>query len=408
MINLQPDLKLKRAPGIEVYLNSSTDIRISCKGNVVEIGKYALPILDVFSYAQTVSEALKILEREVAGMQDWIQLTSAITQLRRFGALVSDEESISDMSTKPYGFDSALIHALMLNDRIRTESFIAGINKVVRPNDIVIDIGTGTGILALAAARAGARHVYAIEAGGIGKTAEALFKSNSFGDRITLVSGWSTQIDLEERADVMVSEIIGNEPLDEKIIETNIDARKRLLKDDARLVPGKMRIMGLPVTIPSSELNKRTFSKEALSRWNRWYEFDFSPLQQMISDAPQSFFIKPQKAEHWVSISQPVMLAEIDFKSVKESMIDNNVQATAETTGEISGLLIYFELEIAPDVILSTHPQKADENNHWQSLIWAAPKPLFVKNGDSFNVIYKYKVPGTRDRVQIFGEARED
>ena len=105
------------------------------------------------------------------------------------------------------------MHIAMLNDRRRTASFLAAIRRVVRPGDVVVDVGTGTGVLAIAAAQAGAARVYAVEATGIGKLAEANFRANGLQDRITLVPGWSMQVTLPERADVLVSEVIGKTPL---------------------------------------------------------------------------------------------------------------------------------------------------------------------------------------------------
>lgn len=138
--------------------------------------------------------------------------------------------------------DVMQLHLDMLNDRTRTLSFIEAIRETVRPGDVVLDVGTGTGILAAAAARAGARHVYAIEAGQIHRVARELFASNNLSDRITLVKGWSTQVELPERADVLISEVIGHEPLAEDVLETTWDAVARLVKPDARLVPRRLRI----------------------------------------------------------------------------------------------------------------------------------------------------------------------
>jgi predicted RNA methylase len=105
------------------------------------------------------------------------------------------------------------LHLALLNDRRRTTSFLDTIATVVRPGDVVVDVGTGTGVLALAAARAGARHVYAIEMGGIADCAEGLFEASDASDRITLVRGRSLDVRLPERADVLVCELIGHAPL---------------------------------------------------------------------------------------------------------------------------------------------------------------------------------------------------
>ena len=99
--------------------------------------------------------------------------------------------------------DTIQLHVNMLNDRTRTSGYLASIGKAVRRGDVVLDIGTGTGIYAIAAARAGARHVYAVEAGRIAKAARTLFEANGVADRITLIRGLSTRITLPERADVL-------------------------------------------------------------------------------------------------------------------------------------------------------------------------------------------------------------
>jgi hypothetical protein len=401
MINLQPNLILRRAPNIKVFINSSSDIKILIKNNEISCGKFALSVLDAFSYPISVSDALKVLQTRVIGVEDWINLTSTITQLYNSGVLIDESQINSIISTNPYGFDSGLIHTMMLNDRVRTSTFLAGIREIVRPGDVVVDIGTGTGILAIAAAHAGAKHVYAIEATEIGKTALSLFEANGLADKITLIQGWSTQISLPEPADVLVAEIIGNEPLGEKVLETTIDARKRLLNPEARMIPGRLKIFGLPVNIPSDELIKRGFTQEALKSWQDWYGINFSPIGMVINESPQSFPIKPQKARDWNIIADPILLADIDFRTVKQSMIDHTVDAIANTSGNLNGLLIYFELELSPNTHLSTHPAIADKDNHWSSLVWISTQSLILQKGDSFQVTYRYRVPGTQNKVLI-------
>ena len=117
-------------------------------------------------------------------------------------------------------------------------------------DDVVVDIGTGTGILAIAAARAGAQHVYAIESGNIADVAQNLFEANGLADRITLIKGYSTKINLPERADVLVSEIIGDEPLEEEVLKVTMDHAEQIPQTQWRLLPCALQVFGLPVTIP--------------------------------------------------------------------------------------------------------------------------------------------------------------
>ena len=69
---------------------------------------------------------------------------------------------------------------------------------------------------------------------------------------VTLVPGWSRQIELPEPADLLVAEVIGNEPLEEEILETTLDARRRLLKPDARLIPHTLTLLARPAAAARS------------------------------------------------------------------------------------------------------------------------------------------------------------
>ena len=79
-------------------------------------------------------------------------------------------------------------------------------------------------------------------------------------DRITLIKGYSTKINLPERADVLVSEIIGDEPLEEEVLKVTMDARNRFLKPSARLLPCALQVFGLPVTIPEPVRRRFVFT----------------------------------------------------------------------------------------------------------------------------------------------------
>jgi protein arginine N-methyltransferase 1 len=283
-------------------------------------------------------------------------------------------------------------HAEMLNDKTRTASYLDAVRNVVRPGDVVVDIGTGTGILAIAAACAGARHVYAIEAGRIGETARGLFAANGLADRITLLRGWSTQIWLPERADVVISEVIGNEPLDEGVIGITRDALRRLAKPGARLLPSRVKILGLPVTIPDAELDKLTFTTQTLENWRSWYDITFEPLAE-VAQASRfgscfGYFINPYTMRAWEPLSDPVPLADIEFTPWTSPWISTTRIATAKTNGQLTGLVAYFELYAGPTPFLSTHPSVVDERNHWLCPVRIFTNPIALQPGEQFEVTY--------------------
>src|SRR5689334_7836260 len=128
-------------------------------------------------------------------------------------------------------------HASMLADSDRVSAYERAIAAVVRPGDVVVDLGAGTGILSLLAARAGARRVYAIECGTIADAARAVIDASPYGDVVELVRGRVEEVELPERGDVAITETIGGELLDEDIEGILAAAREHLLVPGAREIP---------------------------------------------------------------------------------------------------------------------------------------------------------------------------
>lgn len=77
-------------------------------------------------------------------------------------------------------------HRRIVGDQGRVEAYAQALRRATRPGSVVADIGTGTGIMALLACRAGARRVYAIEPDDIIQVARALAQDNGLADRIVL------------------------------------------------------------------------------------------------------------------------------------------------------------------------------------------------------------------------------
>lgn len=390
MDNLKGITVLQRAPRLTVRLESNSEVLIYKDGRQIPGGSHSLAILDTFSRPTALSEGLNRLKQHATGQVDWIDMTSTVANLYKAGVLLGEDQVKPSLNERAVGFDSAAIQAPMLNDRRRTSSFLGAIEEVVRAGDVVADLGTGTGVLAMAAARAGAARVYAIEATSIGRVASTLFEANGLAERITLVPGWSTQVTLPERVDVLVSEIIGNDPLGERALEITADAVGRLVKRDARLIPGRLKILGLPVTIPRSSLMKRTFTPEALRKWQSWYGFEFGPLAEAFQSSPQTFYSNPSLARRWKTLSDPVLLADINLKKVGDLSIDNVVEFTATEKGELNGLIVYFEIELGPTTRLSTHPSAADRACSWRSPIWVI-EPIRVLPSQRLKISYKYR-----------------
>jgi predicted nicotinamide N-methyase len=137
-------------------------------------------------------------------------------------------------------------HLAMLNDAPRNAAYDAAIRRVV-PGRSVLDIGTGAGLLAMMAARAGAKSVTSCEqTPWIAAKAREVVAANGLGDRIKLIAKHSTELrigaDLSERAEVLVTEVFGTAAINELVIPTVTHAHTQLLQPGATVVPNSVSV----------------------------------------------------------------------------------------------------------------------------------------------------------------------
>ncbi len=401
MFDLTPQTILRRASSLAIRVDPDGRMVIeSPEGESACDVSHGLALLDVFSTARTIESAVAQLGPTVRGAQDWIDLTNTIIELRQGGILLAEGEERHSIERDARGFAAPEAHVSMLNDLARTKGFLAAIEEAVKPGDVVVDVGTGTGVLAIAAARAGARRVYAIEATSIGQVAELMFEANGLADRIQLLQGRSTRLDLPEKADVLISEIIGSAPLSEQVLETFLDARARYLKPGARLVPERLAGYGVPVEIPAAVLGSRTFTREAAARWRSAYGIDFSPLAVVAASLGQSFLSQHSETRQWPWLSYPIRLFDIDLRSHADATVRSTASASARSSGVLNGLMIFFDLHVSSSVRLSSDPATASEQSHWRNPVEILPEASNVQPGDLIEVTYRYGVPGPRMEVR--------
>ncbi len=98
-------------------------------------------------------------------------------------------------------------HRLFLGDAEMQRLYREAIFSAVKPGDVVLDLGTGSGIHAFFACQAGASKVYAIEAEGIIEAAQDAARANGFADRIEFLYGLSHELKLPEKVDVIISNV---------------------------------------------------------------------------------------------------------------------------------------------------------------------------------------------------------
>ena len=317
-MELSPDTVLQLAPGIRTRWDAAGHVLVdSTVGTIVDIGPRGFGILSRFAEPTRLGDAIAVLERELGRSTDFAPTLSVLNMLIDESALVTPVAE----RTPTRGWADPVEHARMLHDERRTGDFVAAITAAVRPGDVVLDIGTGSGVLAIAAARAGARRVYAVEASDIAEVAERVFAVNDVQDRVTIVPGWSRQIELPEPADLLVAEVIGNEPLEEEILETTLDARRRLLAPGACLIPHHLTLLARPVLLPEPEVRQRTFGRAAVERWRGLYGIDFDPLLDAALPGPTHTITEGEVVATWPQVGAPVELTSLDLNAFMEPSV---------------------------------------------------------------------------------------
>ena len=194
----------------------------------------------------------------------------------------SSSETARNPFTQYYGL---LLHqGNMLQDHIRTGAYRQAFmsNTIDFTGKVVLDVGTGTGILAIFAAQAGARKVYAVEASDAADVANILIEKNGYSDIIEVIKGTLEDIELSEKVDVIISEPIGFLLVHERMLETYAVARQRFLKPGGLMMPTTGSIVLAPIS--DEYLFNEQLAKVGFWNNSSFYGVDLSPVLEKAND----------------------------------------------------------------------------------------------------------------------------
>jgi protein arginine N-methyltransferase 1 len=352
-----------------------------------------LELLDVLA-AFRVATALDAAVTKLAasrGLDGWARLAARIHELVSVGVLV-DESKGAVLDARPGRFGSAASQVRMLDDEARTSALVGAVRAAVRPDDVVLDLGTGTGLLALAALQAGARRVFAIEETAIASAAEAVFRGEP---RITLLRGNSRELSLDEPATLLVSEILGDEPLAERVLEAFADARARLLAPGARILPRRLRILARGVELDPATQGAHRFEERAIRRWSDLYGLDLGPLVGVGLPEGYRTVVTQETATRFTPRTAAVELASLDLASAPTTL-DVSVSAECLAGGALDAVVTWFEAELDDERTLSSEPGRIGASRHWNLTVWFAPRDMRLDDGDGVALRYVHGPSGTR------------
>jgi type II protein arginine methyltransferase len=271
-------------------------------------------------------------------------------------------------------------HIPMLNDTRRNDAFEAAIVAAIAaagPAARVLDIGTGSGLLSMMAARAGARCVTACEmVPVIADTARRIIEDNGYSDCITVHTTPSTELvvgeHLPERADILVSEILSSDLLTEKVIDTFEDAHARLLKPDAIVIPRAASAIGC--LVESRVLADYVFV-------NKVSGFDVSRFGAL---AAQKLPIHGTMTD-WKRLSHDVELLRIDLTRKAHPTDLQELSIAVVEDGIAAGIVQWMQADLAEGITFDNQPDGYTDGG-WLQVLHTFPEPIPVRAGDRLNV----------------------
>lgn len=261
----------------------------------------------------------------------------------------------------------------MMTDPVRMGAYEAALRAACRPGCVVLDIGTGTGIMALLACRFGARRVYAIEPSDVIGLAREIAAASGFADRIVFIQGMSTEVTLEEPANVIVADIRGVLPLMWTSVATMIDARRRLLAPGGAIIPARDRVRGALV-------EHAVAYDDIVKPWSQTrFDFDFRPARDLV-------------LQHWRKtiaatdgLLTPVCdLFELDYRSIETPTVSGTFDVGVTRTGTAHGVCAWFDAELFEGIGFSNGP--GHPRTIYGQGFFPLPGPVAVETGDRVKV----------------------
>ena len=281
-------------------------------------------------------------------------------------------------------------HFNMLNDTARNAAFAAAIAAQVESHHLALEIGTGSGLLAMLAARGGptgggARRVVTCESNRVlADAASAIVAKNGLSESVQVVAKPSTElvvgVDLPERAEVFSVQVIT-----EGVLPTLEDAKARLLKPGAPVIPASAIARGALV---SSETLARKVRVGNVQGFDLSALNTFSPLVQCL-----------QPGDDATLLSEAVDLVAFDLRGGSKFPSEKRIiEVSATASGTCQGVLQWLRLELMEGVDFENHPEttQAGASQHWAPVFYSFSEPIALARGQSVSLKVSHNRVGLR------------
>ncbi|KAK4749373.1 hypothetical protein SAY87_026822 [Trapa incisa] len=285
-----------------------------------------------------------------------------------------------DKTSADYYFDSYShfgIHEEMLKDGVRTRTYQNVIyqNKFLFKDKVVLDVGAGTGILSLFCAKAGAKHVYAIECSHMADMAREIVVANGLSNAITVLKGKVEELELPvAKVDIIISEWMGYFLLFENMLNTVLYARDKWLNNDGLVLPDK-------ASLYLTAIEDAEYKDDKIEFWNNVYGFDMSCIKKQAMMEP---LVDTVDQNQIVTNCQLLKTMDISKMTSGDASFTAPFKLVAERDDYIHAMVAYFDVSFTRCHKLtgfSTGPRS--RSTHWKQTVLYLEDVITICEGEA-------------------------
>jgi len=244
---------------------------------------------------------------------------------------------------------SVHFYGQMLADAPRMDAYVAALRRTVKPDSVVMDLGSGPGVFALLACKFGAQRVYAVEPDSVIGLARDVAIANGFAKRIEFFESLSTEITLPEPADIIISDLRGVLPWFQQHLPSIKDARERLLAPGGVLIPQRDILWAAVVEAPDRY-------EDLIGPWeDNNFELDLSAGTRLVTNSWRKTRFKPEQL-----LTEPVCWTTIDYYEVDSPDVKADIMWLAPRNGTAHGVAVWFDSELVDSIGFSNHPREPE------------------------------------------------